>query len=204
MTNPKKEPRGTPRSSVKSLGKGYMRGIILAMLADQPRYGYEILDEMAKASNGWRPSSGTIYPILHEMHQHGLISKKIDEEEGRQRIVYKLRTKGKAQLENAAIQHAHFVTIMRSIFGKHAGPRFPNQPAFDIDEGLLKLQHSKYLLREVNLLQEDTGSDPKHQIEILEMRLQLLEEHEKIVQNAIQELKDQIERISKSIRKLTF
>lgn len=203
MTNPRKEPKETPRSSVKSLGKGYMRGIILAMLAEQPRYGYEILDEMAKASNGWRPSSGTVYPILHEMHKHGLISKKIKEEEGRQRIIYKLREKGKTQLENAAIQHAHFVTIIRSIFGKHAGPQFPNPPAFDIDEGLMKLQHAKYLLKEANLLQEGIGSNPEHQIEILEMRQQLLEEHEKIVQNAIKEIKDQIEKISTTAHKST-
>ncbi|MFW9832157.1 MAG: PadR family transcriptional regulator, partial [Candidatus Thorarchaeota archaeon] len=69
MNQTKDEQLEAPKSTVKSLGKGYMRGIILAMLADQPRYGYEILHEMAEASDGWRPSPGTVYPILHDLHE---------------------------------------------------------------------------------------------------------------------------------------
>jgi DNA-binding PadR family transcriptional regulator len=188
---------------VKKLGKGYMRGIILALLADRPRYGYEILQSMSEASDGWRPSPGTIYPILHDLHEHGLITKKEDAREGRRRIVYKLRSKGRADLENAALQHARFVVIMRNILGEHGGPHFPHPPAFNVDKALAKLEHTKLFLNEVTFLPDAAVSDSQKGIALLHNRLQLLENHEKMIDQAIRLVKKEIQHLRKKSRELT-
>lgn len=193
----------TSRSTVKSLGKGYMRGIILALLAENPRYGYEILQAMSEASDGWRPSPGTIYPILHDLYEHGFITKKVDDKEGRRRIIYKLRARGRADLENAARQHMRFVAMMRQILGKHGGPRFPGTPAFNVDETLSKLQHAKLFLDEVALIPEEIKSDPHRSRDVLQNRLRLLKDHKATLQKAINQVEKEIQNLKKTNPKET-
>ena len=180
-----------------------MRGIILALLADRPRYGYEILHAMSEVSDGWRPSPGTIYPILHDLYEHGLITKKEDDEEGRRRIIYKLRSKGRADLEYAALQHARFVVIMRNILGEHGGPHFLHPPAFNVDKALAKLEHTKLFLNEVTFLPDAAVSDSQKGIALLQNRLQLLENHEKIINQAIRLVKKEIQHLRKESREVT-
>lgn len=180
-----------------------MRGIILALLAERPRCGYEILHAMSEASDGWRPSPGTIYPLLHDLYEHGLITKKEDEKEGRRRIIYKLRSKGRVDLENAALQHARFVVIMRNILGEHGGPHFPHPPAFNVDKALTKLEHTKLFLNEVTFLPDAVVSDYQKGIALLQNRLQLLENHEQMINQAIRLVKKEIQNLKKKSRKLT-
>lgn len=176
-----------------------MRGIILAMLAEQPRYGYEILHSMAEASEGWRPSPGTIYPILHDLYKRGYISKKEEDKDGRRRIIYKLRAKGKAHLENDALQHGRFVAIMRKILGNHGGPHFPGSPAFNVDKALQRLQHIDLLLNEAPLLPDEVASDSEHGIILLRRRLQLLENLATNIDGAIQNVKKQLLNLEKKV-----
>ncbi len=177
-----------------------MRGIILALLADRPRCGYEILHAMAEASDGWRPSPGTIYPILHDLYEHGLITKKEDAKEGRRRIIYKLRSKGRVDLKNAALQHARFVVIMRNILGEHGGPHFPHPLAFNVDKALAKLEHMKLFLNEVTFLPNAALSDSQKGIALFQNRLQLLENHEKMINKAIRLVKKEIQHLKKETR----
>lgn len=61
------------------------------MLGHSPKNGAEIMDEVEKSSWGsWRPSPGSVYPLLEEMVQEGTITKK---EDGR----YELTQKGKEE-----------------------------------------------------------------------------------------------------------
>lgn len=203
LTQSKSEQSPAHQHTVKKLGKGYMRGIILALLADRPRYGYEILQAMSEASDGWRPSPGTIYPILHSLHEHGLITKKEDDKEGHRRIVYKLRSKGRVDLENAALQHARFVVIMRNILGEHGGPHFLHPPAFNVDKALAKLEHTKLFLNEVTFLPDAVASDSQKGIALLQNRLQLLENHEEMINQAIRLVKKEIQNLKKDSRELT-
>ncbi|MFX1565147.1 MAG: PadR family transcriptional regulator [Promethearchaeota archaeon] len=181
------------QSTVKSLGKGYMRAIILALLAEQPRYGYELLHTLADSSDGWRPSPGTIYPILHDLHERGWITKKESEQEGRRRIIYRIRAKGKHHLEHDAMEHARFVAMMRKILIKHGGPHFPRAPAFNVDKALHRLQHLNLILDEAPLLPQDIASDPSESLVLLKRRLRLLERHQVNIKKAIQNVKKEIQ-----------
>ncbi|MEO8702895.1 MAG: PadR family transcriptional regulator [Kofleriaceae bacterium] len=53
--------------------RGNVRAAILALLAEQPRNGYQIMQELENRSRGqWRPSSGSIYPTLQQLEDEGL------------------------------------------------------------------------------------------------------------------------------------
>ena len=49
------------------------------MLHNEPKNGAEIINEVGKASLGlWRPSPGSVYPLLEDLCQDGLIQKRED------------------------------------------------------------------------------------------------------------------------------
>src|SRR5215471_13716026 len=54
--------------------RGNVRAAILALLAEQPRNGYQIMRELAERSQGaWRPSPGSVYPSLQQLEDEGLV-----------------------------------------------------------------------------------------------------------------------------------
>jgi len=55
--------------------RGDIRAAILALLAEQPMHGYQILQELATRTDGaWRPSAGSVYPTLALLEDEGLVS----------------------------------------------------------------------------------------------------------------------------------
>jgi len=57
------------------VGRGEVRAAVLALLAEKPRHGYEIIREIEERSGGsWKPSAGSVYPTLQLLADEGLIS----------------------------------------------------------------------------------------------------------------------------------
>jgi len=55
-------------------GRGDIRAAILALLAEEPMHGYQIIQVISERSNGnWRPSPGSVYPTLQQLEDEGLI-----------------------------------------------------------------------------------------------------------------------------------
>ncbi len=55
--------------------RGDVRAAVLALLAEQPMHGYEMIKEIEERSGGyWKPSAGSIYPTLQLLEDEGLIS----------------------------------------------------------------------------------------------------------------------------------
>ncbi len=72
--------------------RGDVRTAILALLAEQPMHGYQIIGQLGERSGGmWRPSAGSVYPTLQQLEDEGLV--KGEEKEGRK--VYSLTEDGK-------------------------------------------------------------------------------------------------------------
>jgi DNA-binding PadR family transcriptional regulator len=52
-----------------------MKTVILLLLRERPMYGYEVLKELRERFEGvWSPQTGSIYPALKRMAEHGLVS----------------------------------------------------------------------------------------------------------------------------------
>jgi len=60
--------------------RGDVRTAVLLLLAEEPRNGYTIMQELEERSGGaWRPSAGSIYPALQLLEDEGLIrSEEVD------------------------------------------------------------------------------------------------------------------------------
>lgn len=55
--------------------RGDVRIAILALLAEQPMHGYQMIQEIAERSLGlWRPSPGSVYPTLQLLVDEGLVT----------------------------------------------------------------------------------------------------------------------------------
>ncbi|MEM0357884.1 MAG: PadR family transcriptional regulator [Candidatus Bathyarchaeia archaeon] len=73
--------------------RGNLRTWVLSILQQAPRNGYEIINQIEFASEGeWRPSPGSVYPLLAELCKEGSIRKR---EDGR----YEITEKGRKELE---------------------------------------------------------------------------------------------------------
>jgi DNA-binding PadR family transcriptional regulator len=65
-------PRGRGRG--RKARRGDIRTAALLLLAEEPRNGYQIMQEVQERSDGvWRPSPGSVYPALAQLEDEGLI-----------------------------------------------------------------------------------------------------------------------------------
>src|ERR1700733_8250116 len=55
--------------------RGDVRAAALALLAEEPMNGYQIIQAIGERSDGvWRPSPGSVYPALQQLEDEGLIA----------------------------------------------------------------------------------------------------------------------------------
>jgi PadR family transcriptional regulator PadR len=79
--------------------KGTLEGIVLAILAGQSAYGYEITARL-RAKGFSDIAEGTVYALLVRFEQKGLVDvEKIPSEKGPPRKVYSLNAQGQEYLE---------------------------------------------------------------------------------------------------------
>jgi DNA-binding PadR family transcriptional regulator len=75
-------------------GRGNIKFEILAVIAEQPRHGYDVMLELEKRRGGFRPSPGSIYPALQMLEEGGFISAR--DVEGKR--VFEITESGRAAL----------------------------------------------------------------------------------------------------------
>jgi DNA-binding PadR family transcriptional regulator len=74
--------RGRPRGRRRGGRGGDVRAAVLLLLADGPRHGYQLIQDITERSSGaWTPSPGSVYPVLQQLEDEGLIT--IERIEGR-------------------------------------------------------------------------------------------------------------------------
>jgi DNA-binding PadR family transcriptional regulator len=71
---------GGPGGRGRMTRRGDVRAAILALLAEKPMHGYQVISELdARTEGRWRPSAGSIYPTLQLLEDEGLVrSEEID------------------------------------------------------------------------------------------------------------------------------
>jgi len=81
--------RGGPRAR-----RGDVRAAVLALLAERPMHGYEMIKQIEERSEGaWTPSAGSIYPMVQLLEDEGLI--RGEESDGKRRFT--LTDEGRAE-----------------------------------------------------------------------------------------------------------
>src|SRR6056297_782568 len=86
----------------KQLKKGVLEIIILDLLTEKDRYGYEIIKELSERSQGYfELKEGTLYPLLYRLNGNGLIENYWGKEmnDAARRKYYHLTEKGVMTLE---------------------------------------------------------------------------------------------------------
>jgi DNA-binding PadR family transcriptional regulator len=105
------------RAASRAGQRGNLRYDILALLADQPRHGYDIMLEIEK-ERGFRPSPGSIYPALQMLEDGGFVRSK--EIEGKR--VYEISETGLTLLadykENGGFDSEPGEDAARVLFGR--------------------------------------------------------------------------------------
>ena len=85
------------------MGRGDVRAAVLALLAERPMHGYQIIQEIDERSGGsWKPSPGSVYPTLQLLTDEGLV---VSEESGG-RKTYALTEEGRQVAEAAGEKSA--------------------------------------------------------------------------------------------------
>jgi DNA-binding PadR family transcriptional regulator len=80
----------------RMLAQGDLRLIALALIAEQPRHGYEIIKVLEERTAGWySPSPGIVYPTLTYLEETGYVAGK---SEGAKKL-YTITEEGRAHLE---------------------------------------------------------------------------------------------------------
>lgn len=107
---------GDPRD-----GRGRdVRAAVLALLAEKPMHGYEIIAEIGQRSGGaWQPTAGAIYPTLQLLADEGVVTAEVVE--GRK--TYSLTAEGKAEADAAAARVTPEEPGTRDLFGMGPLPK---------------------------------------------------------------------------------
>lgn len=86
----------------RSLGRDVNEALVLSVLRDGVKHGYQIALEVEERSDGaFELQHGTLYPILHSLEDDGLIEGDWSEE-GRRRKEYRLTEAGRTHLGEEA------------------------------------------------------------------------------------------------------
>ena len=101
----------------RELMAGSTASLLLCLLGYQPMYGYQIIKELERRSQGYfRFKEGTLYPALHRLERAGLIQGKWRVmPSGQQRKYYRLTEKGLSILVEKRSQWQDFLTAMNLI-----------------------------------------------------------------------------------------
>ncbi len=101
---------------------GDLRLLVLALIAEAPRHGYELIREIeARLGGAYAPSPGVVYPTLTMLEELGLVTSTVTEGTKRQ---YTITDAGTAHLtENAATVEAIYDRIANAGNPADFGPQ---------------------------------------------------------------------------------
>lgn len=123
--------RGRHRGgSGRLLKSGELQLLLLALIEQQPRHGYALIEEIEQMTGGvYAPSPGVIYPTLTLLADMALIEERPDE--GRK--LYTITDAGRAHLDDRREEADELLERVRGAGGRDAGDWAP------IGRGLVNL-----------------------------------------------------------------
>jgi PadR family transcriptional regulator PadR len=115
------------------LRRGALEYCVLALLRDQPRYGFDLVRELSEA-DGLLTSEGTIYPLLARLRKDGLVTTTWSESEsGPPRRYYALTRDGRTALERFVQDWSRFRDSVDRVIGLSPG-RLADRPTSTVPQ----------------------------------------------------------------------
>jgi DNA-binding PadR family transcriptional regulator len=128
--------RGPRRRRRQIFESGEVKYVILRLLREKPRHGYEIMKALEEKMGGWyTPSAGTIYPTLQLLEDQGHV--RVVETEGKK--VYHITPEGEAFLDE---HHDVIEEIMQRV--RDAVRGFAGGARGELHEAFLRLARLAY------------------------------------------------------------
>ncbi len=85
----------------QQMKKGVLEMLVLRLLSEEEKYGYQIICELKERSGGlFLLKEGTLYPILYRMEDDGLVTNRWSEPKGREvsKKYYRITPEGRSTL----------------------------------------------------------------------------------------------------------
>lgn len=102
--------------------RGSTESLLLALIGDSPMYGYSLIKEVQKRTDGHLQfKEGTIYPALHRLEQDSLIRGEWVSVNGMERRYYSLTEEGHRVLQSRKEQWRQFSTAVNRIIDSTSG-----------------------------------------------------------------------------------
>ena len=157
--------------------KGFIRYYVLRLLSEKPMSGSEIIQHIEEKSGGhWKPSPGSVYPLLAWLQDNKYIKEVPVEEPGIKR--YTLTDEGKNFLE----EHEKRRSKMEERFESFGHGSFFEPPWLNAPEGIktvvkadIELHHTLWKLRRA-VAEEDVEETAARVAEILKETTRKIEE----------------------------
>jgi PadR family transcriptional regulator PadR len=101
----------------RELLKGSTDALLLSLIRQQSMYGYQIIKELKKRSNGYfKFKEGTLYPALHRMQREGLLNAEWRRlPTGQERRYYTITAKGEKVLATKLAEWQGFAKAVNLI-----------------------------------------------------------------------------------------
>jgi PadR family transcriptional regulator, regulatory protein PadR len=98
------------------LVRGQLDSLLLAVLAEAPRHGYAIAEELRGRTGGeLELAEGTLYPALHRLERDGLLESRWSTDAPRRRRVYAVTARGRAALADRRAEWRGFVRAVGAV-----------------------------------------------------------------------------------------
>jgi DNA-binding PadR family transcriptional regulator len=164
--------------------KGFLRYKLLKMLSDKSMSGSEIMSEIEKQTSGyWKPSPGSIYPLLSWLQDQGHIKEAAQQEPGIRR--YELTEQGKRFLEDEGKTREELDKRLEH-FGPTPGLMGPMWFAFDRENA-----------KELRKAAKEFGHEMRHLFH--ELRHEYSKEAAEQAKDALEEAAEKIQDIAKKL-----
>jgi PadR family transcriptional regulator PadR len=104
------------------LRRGVLGPCVLALLAERPRFGLELVRDLS-AADGLLTSDGTVYPLLNRLRDAGLVTSEWHDAEGeRARRYYSITEAGLQSLAEFRDDWAGFTKTVGAVLHHEPGP----------------------------------------------------------------------------------
>jgi DNA-binding PadR family transcriptional regulator len=129
--------------------QGDLKYVILRLLEEKPRHGYEIIKELESRFGGsYAPSPGTVYPTLTMLEDIGY-ARVVPEEGGKK--IYEITEEGRKHLaEHSTTVNDIFERIARFVEG------FTDTPMTDLNSAFQRLARATYKTATTHIREKET------------------------------------------------